>query len=112
VGRWTTFVECGAFTFFSSEQWNACVWDFIQEDLTSGWGLDLFWHDFCKQKTGREVSAVIDRYPQVHRSFETADKSSKEGRPIYEPWPEIDTYQRRFPGVARSQQQNLGLITD
>lgn len=112
VGRWTTFVECGAFTVFSSEQYNACVWDFIQEDLTSGWGLDLYWHDYCKKTTGKEVSAVIDKYPQIHRSLETAEKSAKEGRPAYHPWQELESYGHRYPHLQKSQFVNLGNIRE
>jgi hypothetical protein len=59
IGRWSEFVECGPVTFFSREMYGQCIYTFLREDLTSGWGLDLHWHKFCEKEYGFTRSAVF-----------------------------------------------------
>ena len=93
-GRWTNFVECGPLAIVKKTLWKQCLWNFLQDDLTSGYGLDELWHDACKAK-----SAIIDKYPMCHNSTKAASSASTR---IYDPvleWPE---YGKRFPHLKKS----------
>lgn len=93
-GRWTNFVECGPLAIIEKNVWKRCMWNFLQEDLTSGVGLDEMWYDACKPKT-----AVIDKYSMCHKSTRAASSTSKS---FYDPGIEWPEYKRRFPNVNKS----------
>lgn len=109
VGRYTDFVECGPFAIVSSEAWSGCVWDVIQEDCASGWGLDLYWHSYCKYKMGIDKSAIIDKYPQIHRSFRTAHASAA-SKPNYDPGAEANAYHQRFNFIKQTEMKTIGFV--
>ena len=91
-GRWTNFVECGPLVIVERKAWQRCLWNFLQDDLTSGYGLDEMWFDACKPR-----AAVIDKYPMCHKSTQTARSNSKD---LYDPWAEWPEYKRRHPHVS------------
>lgn len=96
-GRWTNFVECGPLVIIHKNAWKRCLWNFLQDDLTSGYGLDEMWYDACKPRT-----AVIDKLSMCHNSTQTARSNSKD---VYDPWLEWPEYQRRFPNVKKARNQ-------
>ena len=93
-GRWTNFVECGPLVVIHKNAWKRCLWNFLQDDLTSGYGLDEMWYDACKPKT-----AVIDKLSMCHNSTKTARSNSID---VYDPGKEWPEYQRRFPTVKKA----------
>ena len=56
-GEYTTFVECGPLTSFSSTVW-PCIWKMLDSDLTSGYGYDLLWIEHCAPSHGGVVHSV------------------------------------------------------
>lgn len=114
VGRWVDFVECGPFTVISRQMWQSCIWDMVQEDLTSGIGLDLVWGGHCN-KQGFNRYAVIDKYPVIHLDLKTAREKDGTG-PRYNPDPEMWTYLNRFKDIKvnldRDGFKTLGYIED
>jgi hypothetical protein len=107
TGRWTNFIECGPLAIVSKNLWSRCLWNFIQDDLTSGYGLDEMWHHACNAPK----TAVIDALPMCHRSLRTARSSSTQ---LYDPHSEWSEYGRRFPNVKKSpnnqKANNLGVF--
>jgi hypothetical protein len=112
VGRWTDFVECGPFVVVTSLAWRSCVWDLIQEDLTSGWGLDILWHGYCKARAGIDRFAVIDKFPQIHLSFRTASSDPAAGKPKYDPFIEMQTFFDRHPTIKHAEMKTVSVIRD
>lgn len=117
VGRWVNFVETGPLIVFRRDLYSQCVWPFIQEDLTSGYGLDSMLAQHCTQQLGASRFAVIDRYPMDHFDLKTAS-SSKGGKRklLYDPMAEMRAYEQRFPhlqvNLDRDGYSTLGYITD
>lgn len=86
-GRWTNFVECGPFVSFTAEAYR-CIYELIQGDLGSGWGLDYKWCAFLRDQCrirpakvgairtndndGGRVCAVIDAEIVQHLDERTA----------------------------------------
>jgi len=89
IGRWTNFVEIGPVTVISSQIWRECIWDVIENDLTSGWGMDLSWHHICSLQ-GWNRTAIIDFFSFTHRSTLSAHKTT------YDPEREQKEYYRRL----------------
>jgi len=95
-GHWNEFIECGPGTVFSSIIWQTCIWDLIQEDLTSGFGIDLIWHNYCKKFYGFDSSAIIDKYPMKHGNHKTSYNNGKK----YDPYAEWRAYKNRFGSIV------------
>eukprot|EP00943_MAST-04B_sp_MAST-4B-sp1_P009777 g9777.t1 len=71
IGTWTTFVECGPFTFFSSEVW-PCVWNMLQPDVTCGYGYDLMWANCAPNRT-----AVLHHHTMIHENRKPGSGNNK-----------------------------------
>eukprot|EP00055_Hartaetosiga_balthica_P004792 m.13095 g.13095 ORF g.13095 m.13095 type:complete len:356 (+) comp4108_c0_seq1:55-1122(+) len=109
-GRWTTFVECGPFVAFTREAWT-CVYDLVQGDLGSGWGMDYKWcsyaRDVCRLRPaingpfhthndGGRVCAVIDATVIDHLDEKTAvGNFGNHYVPVVDVW----EFEKRFPDV-------------
>ncbi|EGD78024.1 hypothetical protein PTSG_09662 [Salpingoeca rosetta] len=110
-GRWTTFIECGPFVSFMADAWR-CVYDLVQGDLGSGWGLDYKWcayaRDVCRLRPalkgpirtspddGGRVCAVIDAQVVDHLDERTAFGRLGSN---YQPRQDAVEFERRFPDV-------------
>ena len=71
IGTWTTFVECGPFTFFSSDVW-PCVWNMLQPDVTCGYGYDLMWANCAPNRT-----AVLHHHTMIHENRKPGSGNNK-----------------------------------
>jgi hypothetical protein len=115
VGRWVDFVEGGPIIVFQSNFYCQCAWEFIQEDLTSGYGLDSMMARYCEQQYGIREFAVIDLLPLDHWDLKTASKKDKK-RPLYDPVAELKAYKDRFPDLEVNEDRDgyhtRGYITD
>eukprot|EP00698_Gefionella_okellyi_P007251 TRINITY_DN1760_c0_g1_i1.p1 TRINITY_DN1760_c0_g1~~TRINITY_DN1760_c0_g1_i1.p1 ORF type:complete len:433 (-),score=87.27 TRINITY_DN1760_c0_g1_i1:716-2014(-) len=76
-GRWTNFAEVMA-PVFSRRAWRTCVYDLLQFDLSSGYGVDAVMQQFC---AGRGVcrQAVIDPAPVNHVSGRSSGVDASRG---------------------------------
>jgi len=102
IGRYSDFVECGPASFFSSRGYQ-CVYDLLQEDLTSGWGLDTLWVDYVQSVCGFGMKSVgvIDTFVMIHEVptySGTASSLPGFNDGAYQEW---DLYNRRFPMLRR-----------
>jgi len=100
-GRWVDFVECGPLVIVHRELWKRCVWNFVQEDLSSGYGLDEMWYEACHQPK----TAVIDKLPMCHKSTQSARAANRE---FYDPEREWPIYGQRHPHVRKAAKRTLG----
>lgn len=80
--RYTNFVECTA-PVVSTRAWD-CIWHYLQNDLSSGWGYDLGWYALCNEVL-RHHTGLVDVTPITHKSARSAagktgfrEKASKE----------------------------------
>jgi len=71
--RYTNFVECAS-PVASSKSW-PCLWDVLQNDLSSGWGYDLAWYMLCNDILDRHAG-IVDAVPVIHNSTKTASDSN------------------------------------
>ena len=100
-GRWVDFVECGPLLVVHRELWKRCLWNFVQDDLSSGWGLDEMWYHACN----RPKTAVLDKLPMCHRAGRAASSSSID---VYDPARELPVYKQRFPHIEKAAKTTLG----
>lgn len=71
--RYTNFIECAS-PVLSSKSW-PCIWDVLQNDLSSGWGYDLSWYFLCNDIIGKHTG-IVDAVPIIHNSTKTASGAS------------------------------------
>eukprot|EP00056_Hartaetosiga_gracilis_P020082 m.17514 g.17514 ORF g.17514 m.17514 type:complete len:345 (+) comp8150_c0_seq2:145-1179(+) len=110
-GRWANFIECGPFVAFTKEAW-LCLYDFVQGDLGSGWGMDYKWcpylRDVCRIRPANpgpihvqtdygRVCAIIDATIVDHLDEKSAFDSFGNG---YQPYGDVIGFEERFPDVA------------
>lgn len=105
-GHKSDLIESSPVTVISSLMWRTCIWELIQEDLTSGQGLSLFWNNYCKQIYGfNSNSAIIDRYPMLHISIDSKPRKyliSKQENHLTFPKDEVKIYKKRFSNIIIS----------
>eukprot|EP00730_Choanoeca_flexa_P015671 TRINITY_DN7247_c0_g5_i1.p1 TRINITY_DN7247_c0_g5~~TRINITY_DN7247_c0_g5_i1.p1 ORF type:complete len:373 (+),score=27.62 TRINITY_DN7247_c0_g5_i1:88-1206(+) len=117
-GRWTSTVEVGPLVSFTAEAWQ-CVYDLVQGDLGSGWGLDYYWcvyaRDVCglgypagkmarteDERRGGHwgfTCAVIDAVHIAHLDERTATGLFGND---YQPRNDVYEFARRFPQLERT----------
>jgi len=105
-GHWNDLIECGPGTVLSSIIWQTCVWDLLQEDLTSGYGIDLIWHNYCKKIYGFDRTAIIDKFTMFHGD----KRSSYEHGKKYDPHAEWTAYRQRFSHIVSESEHKFGNI--
>lgn len=102
IGRYRDFVECGPVVFLSSRGYQ-CIYELLQLDLTSGWGLDVLWADYLKSVCGFGPTSVglLDVFTITH------DKPTGHGTASGQPGfndaanDELNEYMNRFPNVRQ-----------
>jgi len=100
IGRYTGVIECGPAVFLSSKGYQ-CIYDLMQPDLTSGWGLGLLWVDFVRSVCGfgNNTAAVMDNFLLIHatetgKGTASSTKNFNTGARV-----EQKTFFKRFPNV-------------
>ncbi|EDQ89453.1 uncharacterized protein MONBRDRAFT_7905 [Monosiga brevicollis MX1] len=121
-GRWTSFVENGPVAVFSRTAWD-CVYDLVQGDLGSGWGIDYKWcayaadrcrlgyrerHERAGGNWGR-VCAVIDAQQVYHLDERSA---SELFGARYQPRQDAYEFERRFPMIQSTRNANCMCACD
>jgi len=100
IGRYTDVIECGPAVFLSSKGYQ-CIYNLMQPDLTSGWGLGMLWVDYVRNVCGfgNSSAAVMDKFLIVHDTSPghgTASSLQNFNNGAYK---EQQTLYHRFPNV-------------
>ncbi|CAF1506473.1 unnamed protein product [Adineta ricciae] len=105
IGRWTDFVETGPLIVFHSSALS-CLWNFINEKVSSGYGLDLIWcqilSQICfKNISSKKICAILDSFSMNHLSqgINTVDVGNRE-------LPAYQEYYRKY----KTKKQSFGPI--
>jgi len=75
TGRITKFIEIQSVTF-TPEAWE-CFYDLIDTEYPSGWGLDLWFYDYCKDKIHGEI-AILDTFYAQHNPYALSSLNGKD----------------------------------